>query len=72
MKNKTTKPKRKLTSQPQVGSSEWLDALYEELRAEAKSNWKRASDMSGPQECLTVSILLDSICDALMRTRKRI
>jgi hypothetical protein len=25
MKSKTTKPKRKLTSQPQVGSSEWLD-----------------------------------------------
>jgi hypothetical protein len=27
MKNKTIKPKRKLTIQPQVGSSPWMDSL---------------------------------------------
>ncbi len=46
--------------------------LSQELRAEARRNWKRAADLSGPEECRTVFVLCDALADCIDRTLRRI
>lgn len=74
MKKKQTKKAGQTTAQrgaSHVATGDLLGVLAEELRAEARANWKRAGDMSGPEECKTVWLVCDALAACIERTLRR-
>ncbi len=61
MNTETTKPKPELTSQPQVGSSEWLEPLREEIRKRDKALHKMWDRKEEPDKCRIASCELNGL-----------
>lgn len=69
-KNKK-RPAKKKPASPRLVSTELLDVLADELRAEATIAYRRVSNMSGPEELKVVWHMCDALAACIERTRDR-